>query len=75
MNGQLSIFDIHESEQKLRPCEYRFKRYLGQMVRIYVPYEIVTGKIISIEPYYTIIKDEGGREWVGTPYNTSPLEG
>jgi hypothetical protein len=74
MNGQFSIFDIHESDQ-LRPCEYRFKRYMGQMVQLYVTSGIVSGKIISIEPYYTIVESDDGIEWAGTPTNTSPLEG
>lgn len=75
MDGQLSIFDVHDSEQKLKPCEYRFKRYMGQRVRLSVTSGIITGKIIGIEPYYTIIRGDDGIEWVGTPTNTSPLEG
>lgn len=75
MEGQLSIFDVHNAEQKLRPCEYRFKRFMGQRVRLFVTSGIVTGRIIGIEPYYTIIKgDKDGIEWAGTPTNTSPLE-
>lgn len=63
MDGQLSIFDVHDG--KLRPCDYKFKRYIGQKVRFNCSCgdggeHVITG----IEEYYTILDD--GR-WVGTP--------
>ena len=33
MNGQYSIFDCHSKTEKLRPCDYRFRRYIGQKVK------------------------------------------
>lgn len=71
MNGQLSIFDIHN--EKKRPCDYSFQRYIGQEVELGCG---VTGKITEIEPYYTIIlaRDIDGvmREFAGTPTTCWP---
>ena len=74
MNGQLSIYDL--PKEKPRPCDYKFQRYIGQSV---VFYEIsnkqngAVGKIIDIQPYYTIVKTKNG-ELVGTPYSIKPFE-
>ena len=38
---------------KKRPCEYSFKRYIGQKI-IVQNGEI--GKIVKIEPYYTFVE-------------------
>lgn len=65
MNGQLSVFDVHNT--KLRPCDYRFKRFIGQEF-------LVNGKIakcVRIEPYYTIV-DDGEREYALTPTTAVP---
>lgn len=72
--GQFSIFDVTPDEQqKKKPCEYSFKRYIGQPVvlpSVYFPnsreYGCVHGTIHRIEPYYTIVKADGCY-YVGTP--------
>lgn len=69
--GQLTIFDIPEDAHKRKPCEYSFKRYVGQRVRLNITEGIVSGTIVEIEKYYTIVK-ANGRLLVGTPTNTSP---
>ena len=68
ITGQMSMFDVHESGRKLKPCEYSFQRYIGQEVELRCG---VRGRITEIEPYYTIIlaRDTDGvmREFAGTP--------
>lgn len=64
MDGQLSIFDIKEPE---RPCDYHFKRYIGQ--KVHTRYHGVR-KITEIFPYYTYLS--GGL--VGTPYDIWPVK-
>ena len=67
--GQLSIFDV--SNEPPRPCDYKFKRYIGQEVEVYISgHPPIRATITGIEPYYTEL-DVG---YVGTPYNLSPYE-
>ena len=69
MQGQMTIFDIHNGKRK--PYDYRCMRYIGEKVRLMVaPDKIFTVK--KIEPYYTIVTDGGGSEWVGTPTTMWP---
>lgn len=68
MNGQLSIFDIRPAEQAKRPCDYSFKRYIGQKVCASFDNKVHT--IAEIEPYYTITSDG----MVGTPSTIWPAE-
>lgn len=74
MQGQMSLFDIHPKDEKPRPCDYKFKRYIGQKVR-YSGNAADQGKCIHVitafEQYYTVL-DDG--EWIGTPYNIYPVE-
>lgn len=72
-DGQLSIFDCINDG---KPCRYRFKRYIGQKVRIMFgayPGTVKVGTITGIDEYYSTVKI-GGREFVGTPYNLSEVE-
>lgn len=72
--GQMSIFDIH-TDHNWKPCEYRFKRYIGQRVRSKSKYGVqYIGTIVSMEPYYTNIRTDDGREIVGTPYDVEPVK-
>ena len=77
MNGQLSMFDWHPNEER-KPCHYRFKRYVGQEVQMmfgaYKWATFKTGVITYIGPYYTGVRING-RDYAGTPYNISPVEG
>ena len=59
---------------KRKPCEYKFERFIGQLVDISSGPDMVTGTITEIQPYYTIVVDENGEDWVGTPNDTSPHE-
>lgn len=68
MNGQLSIFDAKE---KTRPCDYRFKRYIGQMVKFH---DGKVGRITEIHMYYTYIKIKSGKILVGTPHDIIPVQ-
>ena len=67
LNGQLSMFDMPEAERK-RPCDYSFRRYIGQEVRRWRTGEIL--RITQIKPYYTYL-DDGS---VGTPYDICALQ-
>lgn len=70
MKGQLSIFDVHDEE--LRPCYYRFRRYIGQKVRFNRSCGDDGEHVITrIEPYYTSLDDD---LWVGTPTTIYPVE-
>ena len=60
MDGQLSLFDV---EKKKRPCQYSFQRYIGQKV---IVQDGVIGKIVKIEPYYTLVAADG-KIWALTP--------
>ena len=70
MQGQMTIFDIHNG--KRMPYDYRCMRYIGQKVHLMAaPDKIFTVK--KIEPYYTIVTDdENGEECVGTPTTMWP---
>ena len=70
MDGQYSIFDIKELNQKLKPCEYDFNRYIGQRVATGTH----TGVITRIAPYYTYIRTDDGDEVIGTPHDTIALD-
>lgn len=70
MEGQLTIFDAFTDN---RPCRYRFKRFIGQKVRMMFgayPGEIRRGVITEIGPYYTTVMI-GRKEYAATPYNLS----
>lgn len=69
--GQTTIFDIPADPNKRRPCEYSFKRYIGQRVRTASGKH---GKIAGIENYYTHILSDEGELLVGTPTTTAPEE-
>ena len=71
MDGQYSMFDIHDETKPRRPCEYSFQRYIGQRVRLS---NGITGKIAEINPYYTDVLGEDGNQYVGTPTTTAPIE-
>lgn len=66
MEGQISIFDFKQTNEKLKPCEYRFVRYIGQ--KVWLLGEIKT--IAEIGPYYTIMTDR----MVGTPTTIYPVK-
>lgn len=71
MNGQYSIFDIQP--KKRRPCDYKFKRYIGQKVVLYATSGIYNGTVKTIKTYYTIINVHGD-EMVGTPSTMAPAD-
>lgn len=74
MKGQLSLFDIPQEKGKRKPCEYGFKRYLGQKVHISISDGDFIGEVIKIEPYYTLIKIKGYPHiLVGTPTTFGPV--
>lgn len=74
MKGQLSLFDIPQEKEKRKPCEYGFKRYLGQKVHISISDGDFIGEVIKIEPYYTLIKIKGYPHiLVGTPTTFGPV--
>lgn len=73
MAGQYSLFDMMPSESK--PYEYHFKRYLGQKVKFstgMISLENKTYSIKEIQSYYTIVVDDKGEEFVGTPTTIYP---
>ena len=59
ITGQLTLFDM----QTGRPCDYGFRRHIGQKVRRWKTGKIA--RITEIKPYYTYL-DDGT---VGTPYD------
>ncbi len=74
MYGQLSLYDYLTDQENLRPCDYSFKRYIGQKVgAVFLPAK-KTGIIVKIEQYYTII-DVGDHLMAGTPCTIWPIEG
>lgn len=74
MKGQLSLFDIPQEKGKRKPCEYGFKRYLGQKVHISISDGDFIGEVIKIESYYTLIKIKGYPHiLVGTPTTFGPV--
>ena len=71
MNGQYTIFDSGKPEA---PCEYAFKRYIGQTVIFANPHHALyglVGEVVKILPYYTIV-NVNGRRYAGTPYDIKP---
>lgn len=66
LNGQLTMFDTPEDRK--RPCDYSFRRYIGQKVRRWRTGEIL--RITEIKPYYTYL-DDGS---VATPYDICKIE-
>jgi len=70
MNGQLSLFDIQTGNEKRKPYEYDFFRYIGQKVELWREGKV--GIITKIEPYYTdvLVDDE---EFIGTPTTICPV--
>lgn len=74
MKGQLSLFDIPQEKGKRKPCEYGFKRYLGQKVHISISDGDFIGEVIKIESYYTLIKiKDYPHILVGTPTTFGPV--
>ena len=74
MNGQYSLFDYCNDPKDLKPCEYSFKRYIGQKVGGDFTPTKKMGTIVKIEQYYTII-DVGDQFMVGDPHSIWPIEG
>ena len=73
MIGQMSIFDTIEDGA---PCRYRFKRYIGQRVRMMFgayPGIVREGTVTEIKPYYTTVRI-GGMKYAGTPYNLTEAQ-
>lgn len=73
--GQMSLFDLQQPEQKKKPCEYSFQRYIGQ--RVYNWRFNHYGRIYEIMGYYTLYIVEQGRSGknyrqYGTPYELRP---
>ena len=66
VNGQLTMFDTPEKME--RPCDYSFRRYIGQKVRRWRTGEVL--RITEIKPYYTYL-DDGS---VGTPYDICEIQ-
>ena len=66
MDGQMSLYDCVSEKG---PTVYKFKRYIGQWVKFNTG---DIGKIVEIEPYYTIIKTESG-DMCGTPSTIYPV--
>ena len=64
ITGQLTMFDT----QKDRPCDYSFRRYIGQLVLRWRTGELA--RITDIKPYYTYL-DDGT---VATPYDICEVE-
>lgn len=73
MIGQLSIYD-HPEDDNLRPCDYRFRRSIGQRVILGTKWdkEQRRGVIVDIDRYYTTVKGDDGKLYAGTPTNTRP---
>lgn len=70
MDGQMSIFDCEHGEEKRRPCEYGWQRYIGQQV---VLVNDKMGVITRIEPYYTEV-DTGDCICIGTATTMAPYK-
>lgn len=73
IEGQINAFDFLKTERK-RPCEYDFVRYKGQRVCVFFRTRYIHGTITTFDDYYTEIRDDDGKEWIGTPTNTIPEE-
>lgn len=70
MKGQYSIWD-HPEAENLRPCDYRFRRYIGQRVVSTAGHR---GIITEIFPYYTYFRGDDRKTYVGTPTTIRPEE-
>lgn len=70
--GQISIWDLHETDAKRKPCEYSFQRYIGQTVRC--SWSGRVGKIVAIDHYYTDVQTSDGEVYAWTSTNTIPFE-
>ena len=73
IEGQMNAFDFMTKERK-RPCEYDFIRYTGQRVCVFFRTNYIHGTVTAFDDYYTEIRDDAMKEWVGTPTNTIPEE-
>lgn len=73
MNGQMNIFDTGKA---IRPCDYSFKRYIGQRVKFKTYGHRISqiGRITAIDKYYTFVKLENGKTIIGTPTTIIPVE-
>ena len=69
MEGQQSLWDLGKPE-KLRPCDYRFERYIGQKVNTTFG---GIGVITEIDKYYTTVVIDG-EDYAGTPDTISPID-
>ena len=72
MEGQLNIFD----SEKQKPCDYAFRRYIGQLVRFSSKHHVMsgrTGRIVEMLPYYTIVSIDG-RRYAGTPHDIEEVK-
>lgn len=75
MTGQLSIFDIHLPKSTKSPCDYDWKRYIGQKVYVCVTSGDYIGVITEIAPYYTTIEvEELDCLLAGTPTTCYPVD-
>lgn len=70
MDGQFSIFDVGIKQDRRKPCEYAFARYIGQKVAT----NRYVGTICKIEPYYTHIRTADGEVVAGSPHDLVPLD-
>ena len=69
IEGQLSLFDIIPEGEDRKPCEYPFKRYIGQVVEFNTG---EVGEITDIGPYYTEVRTNNYRIMAGTPTTITP---
>lgn len=76
IEGQMSLFDIHNETEKRKPFEYGFKRYIGQRVMFnrVMFNDALVGEITEIGPYYTTVKTDDGEVLAGTPTTIAPLK-
>lgn len=74
IEGQMNALDFM-TQKRTRPCEYDFFRYIGQRVCVGAyNQKLHHGTIVAFDEYYTEIRDDAGKEWVGTPTSTMPEE-
>ena len=67
MDGMTNKDGMHTGN---RPCEYKFKRYIGQPVSVWnrMMDEYIHGTIVDIKPYYTEVCVGDGRTLMCTPH-------
>ena len=67
MDGMTNKDGMHTGN---RPCEYKFKRYIGQPVSVWnrMMDEHIHGTIVDIKPYYTEVCVGDGRTLMCTPH-------